>query len=278
MVNVSLNSIIGDESFGGLTSSYVIKQVRVSPPEFSFSSSFSSDFAIGRGFVLDKVKRSIINGSVLSLEAFGSFIFPKVFILYGIASRERLGGHYLDYLYLYPVNSELYTIEEAKNNRLEKVAIKNVIIQNVTSTGSMIYSSNQSGSPYKNWRGTLYSILYEDTLQRLWEEKELTREPQSFFNLYAQSQEKPKQKKVVSVNSLGKRKRNVDWSKSRLFSRRMAEKGVLHRIKIKKASVRKGNVLVYFDEKNNTWEESELVFETMASMLIEKFNEQQKKK
>ena len=79
MVNVSLNSIIGDESFGGLTSSYVIKQVRVSPPEFSFSSSFSSDFAIGRGFVLDKVKRSIINGSVLSLEAFGSFIFPKVF-------------------------------------------------------------------------------------------------------------------------------------------------------------------------------------------------------
>jgi hypothetical protein len=111
----------------------------------------------------------------------------------------------------------------------------------------------------------------------LWEEKELTREPQSFFNWYAQSQGKPgNQRKVVSVNSLGRRKKNVDWTKSRLFSRKMAEKGILHRIKIKKASVRKGNVLVYFDEKNNTWEENELVFETMASMLIEKFKKQQR--
>lgn len=278
MANINLSSLVNLESFGELLNSSKIKQLRVSPPEFSFSSSFSNDFAIGTGFRMDRVVRSILNGSILSLEAFGNFLFPKVLILSGVVSKERLGGIQLDYLYLYSIGTILYIVEEAKNNRLEKVAVKNVMVQKVTSVNSTISGSDYTGSPYKNWYGDRYSIIYEDTLGRYWEEKELTKDPESFFNWYLNPMNmKPQKRGVVSVNSLGKRKKNVDWSRSKLFSRRMAEKGILERIKIKKASIRKGNMLVYFDEKNNSWEESELVFETMATMLVERFKKQKEK-
>jgi hypothetical protein len=275
MVSINLGSISTIESFGGLLNCLKIKQLRVSPPEFSFNNSFSSDFAIGTGFRIDRIIMSILNGSILSLEAFGNLKVPDLLVLYGIPSKERLGAQTLDYLYLYSLGTILYVVDEAKNKRLEKVAIKNVMIQKVQSVNS---SSQVVGSPYKVWEGSYYSILYEDTLGRYWEEQELTTDPQSFFGWYEANMKKsPKERSIVSVDSLGRRKKNVDWSKSKLFSRKMAEKGVLHRIKVKKASIRKGNVLVYLDEKNNSWEENELVFETMAAMLVKKFKEKEKK-
>jgi hypothetical protein len=277
MVSIELSSILTIESFGDLLNSSRVKQVRVSPPEFSFNNSFSNDFAIGLGFRLDRVVRSILNGSILSLEAFGTFIFPKVFFLYGIPSRESFGTIQLNYLYLYGVGTLLYVVDEAKSKRLEQVAIKKISLQKVNSIGSIISGSSYTGSPYKNWNGEHYSIIYEDTLGRYWEEKELTKDPESFFGWYDDLENREVRKKeVVSVSSLGKRKKNIDWSKAKLFSRRMAEKGILQQIKVKKASIRKGNMLIYFDEKNNSWEENELVFETMATMLIEKFKKKQK--
>jgi len=276
MVSINLSSISTIESFGGLLSSLKIKQVRVSPPEFSFNNSFSSDFAIGIGFRIEKIIRSILNGSVLSLEAFGTFSFPKIMMIYGIPSKERFGAQTLDYFYLYGVGTILYVVDEAKSNRLEKIAIKKVIVQKIQSVNS---SSQSIGSPYRVWEGDYYSILYEDTLGRYWEEKELTTDPESFFGWYESNIKKQSQNRnVVSVNSLGRRKKNVDWSKAKLFSRKMAEKGVLMRINVKKASIRKGNMLIYLDEKNNSWEESELVFETMAAMLVKKFKEKEQKK
>lgn len=278
MVSINLSSISTIESFGELLNSSMVRQVRVSPPEFSFTNSFNNDFAIGVGFILDRVIRSILNGSILSLESFGTFKIPKIFILHSISSKEKFGEMQLDYLYLYGIGTLLYVVDEAKNNRLEQIAIKKIILQKVNSIESIVAGSQYVGSPYRNWNKTYYSIIYEDTLGRHWEEKELTKEPESFFGWYtAITKEKPTPRRdVVSVNSLGRRKKNIDWSKSKLFSRRMAEKGILQQIKVKKASVRKGNVLVYFDEKNNSWEENELVFETMATMLIDKFKKKQK--
>lgn len=282
--NFSINKQIKNmyENFPFTGESYhTIKLVRISPPEFSFNNSFSNDFAIGKVFGIDRVANSIINGSILSLEAFGNLKIPKISYLQltGIPTGERLGTNFLDYLYLYSTGEVLYVVGEAKYNRLEKVAIKNVIVQKITSKSSLVNTNYEAESPYRTWSGGVYSILYKDTLGRIWEEKELTRDPESFFDWYIKSQgiNENKKTKVVSIKSLGRRKKNVDWKNSRLFSKRMAEKGILQRIKIKKASIKKGNMLVYFDEKDNSWAEEELVFETMANMLIKNFKNQSKR-
>lgn len=275
MGSVVLSSILSTGSFGEPSTSLTVKQIRIAGPEYSFSNSFGGDFAIGQQFRIDKVAQSILNGSILSLEAFGNFLFPPILMLPGITSKEALGLNSLDYLYLYAVGTVLYTVEEAKYNRLEKVAIKNVIVQKMSSSGS-ISGSSSSGSPYRTWNGDLYSIIYEDTLERYWEEDELTSDPESFFDWYSVKARgikgiKTKNPKPIHINSLGRRKKNVDWGRSKLFSRRMAEKGVLQRIKVRKARIKKGNMLVYFDDTNTSWEEDELVFETMAIMLVNEF-------
>lgn len=275
MVSINLSSISTLESLGSLKNSTTIRQVRISAPEFSFSNSFSSAFAIGQSFRPEKIIRSILNGSILSLEAFGEFTFPKVVLLSGVVSREYFGTLFFNGLYVYSLNEILYIVDEAKHNRLEKVSIKNIIVQKIDSGVPAL----GSGSPYKIWGKSYYSVMYEDTLGRYWEEQELTRTPELFFDWYLGAKAGARAKAapnrgVVSINSLGKRKKAVDWTKSKLFSKKMAEKGILQRIKIKKARIRKGNMLVYLDEKNNSWEESELVFETMATMLINKYKEE----
>lgn len=271
MTDINLNSILSCEALGNFINSIKVKHVRISAPEFSFSSAFNNDFTIGIGFRIEKLIATIINGSILGAEAFGNFTFPKIIYLASALSKEKVGNLTLDYLYIYSIGTILYVVDEAKHKRLEKVAIKEVILQTLTSS-FILAGSNIVGSPYKNYNGQSYSILYRDTLDRIWEQTELTLDPQSFFDWYEKTtRSKNKERKVISVESLGKRKKNVNWEQAKLFLRKKAEKGVLERIKVKKASIRKGNVLVYFDEKNNSWEENELVFETMATILVDRF-------
>jgi len=283
MNSIDLSSILGSESFGEHLTSRVVKQIRISGRESSFSSSFNSDFAIGSPFKLDKVAAAIVvgrifrghNGSILSLEEFGKLVFPYEMLLFGISSKERLGLHVFDYLYVYSIGTVLYIVEEAKHRRLEKVAIKKVIVQKMASISSIAGYTVQR-SPYKVWSGSLYSIIYEDTLGRHWEEQELTKDPESFFSWFERESLKaaPTQKKVnepVSISSLGKRKKNTDWSKAKLFSKKMAEQGVFQRVNIKKVRTKGKDMLIYLDDKDTLWEQSELVFETMAAMLVQKF-------
>lgn len=251
MYSVILNTIEPNSILGSLIKKSIIKNYRVSGPEYSFSSSFSSAFAIDTWIGVDRLVARIKNGFILNENIFGNLTLP--------------------YLNLYRVGDILYVVEEAKHNRLEKVAIKNVIIQTLTTTNY--------AQPYKMYNGVYYSVLYEDTLERYWEEQELTTIPESFFNWYPQSMTglRPMSAKEIEVKSLGKRKKNVDWTKIKLFLKESAEKGQLKRIKVKKARIKKGDVLSYIDEYNNVWDEKDLVFEQTALILIQKFNNGEKK-
>lgn len=269
MYNVTLISIDTNLNFGLLNNSLKIKNYRVSGPEYSFSSAFKSDFAIDKWVGINRLIARIKNGFILNENAFGNLKVPYFVFLTSI-SKERYGNLELLYLNLYYVGQILYIVEEAKHNRLEKVAIKNVIIQDLTTTNY--------AQPYKMFDGKYYSILYEDTLERYWEEQELTLIPESFFNWYPQSMTGIKniKSKEVEIKSLGKRKKNVDWTKIKLFLKEKAEKGELKRIKVKKARVKKGDVLSYTDESDNTWDEKDLVFEQTALILINKFRNKEK--
>lgn len=291
MATVTLNSI-EKEDLGFLKQeSKIFFYKGISAPEYSFSSNFNNDFAIKVWNPIDKIINRFLLKSLLNTNYFGGFKFPYNISLPGI-SKEKFGGkHELLYINLYRVGQILYIVEEATHKRLEKIAIKEVIVQLLT-------KYNYSSQPYKMYQGNYYSVLYKDTLNRIWEEQEITLDPESFFDFYPDGSwiqtltetDNPTAKKIIDadklkkekkfikkenkINDLGKRKKNVDWTAVKLYSKKSAEQGQLKRIKIKKAFVKKGNVLSYLDENNFKWDEKDLVFENTALFYINKKKEE----
>lgn len=261
----------------------------ISAPEHSFSSSFNDDFAIKVWNPINNIVNRFLLNSLLNINYFGGFKFTYDISLPSI-SKEKIGNHQLLYINLYRVGQILYIVEEATHERLEKIAIKEVIIQ-------LLSKYNYSSQPYKMYQGNYYSVLYKDTLNRIWEEQEITLDPESFYDFYPDGSwiqkltetDNPTAKKIIDVdklkkekkfikqenkiNDLGKRKKNVDWTKVKLYSKKSAEDGRLKRIKIKKAFVKKGNVLSYLDENNFKWDEKDLIFENTALFYIKKKKE-----
>jgi hypothetical protein len=178
--------------------------------------------------------------AIESEAAFGDASPANPISMFGIASDISFGTFRLSSKWKWGVNQTLYIKAKAEKGILERIVIKQVLLN------------------------TAYEIpVYKDTYNSLWSEEELILKAEADYlvSLYTP---------VVQEQSFETDDDLVEKSKWKngesLYVRAKAERGVLERVIIKRVIYRVNSLYIDFD--NTIWSERELILKEEADYLV----------